>query len=71
MIYKHLKTGKLYGVLPHTIINATNAQDGQEMIIYVGESKEGELKIFVREKTEFLKKFKKVKKFKKGRKKYF
>ena len=38
-IYKHKKTGKLYqvadtmGILK--VINTTNAQDGQEMVMYL------------------------------------
>lgn len=43
----HIKTGNIYDILNETIINATNAQDGQEMILY--KNKEG--MIFVREKN--------------------
>lgn len=50
-IYKNKKTGKEYKVL-FTAINCTNAQDGQEMVVYLGEGK-----IFVREINEFFEKF--------------
>jgi len=56
--YKHKKSGKIYDacVSDDMIINTTNANDGQIMVIYT----DGE-KFFVREITEFLEKFEKVK----------
>jgi len=50
--YNHKKTGDRYFVTGEAI-NATNAQDGQVMIIYANSDDE----TFVREKTEFLEKF--------------
>lgn len=50
-IYTNKKTGKQYRVLS-TVINCTNSQDGQEMVLYV---KDG--KMFVREINEFFEKF--------------
>ena len=40
-------------------INATNAQDGQTVVIYIGERRDGSNKktVYVRELTEFNKKF--------------
>lgn len=62
-IYKHKKTGKLYQVADTMgflkVINTTNAQDGQEMIMYLDPKKPN--KIFVREKKEFNEKFTLVK----------
>jgi len=52
----HIKTGNVYEILYEDIINATNAQDGQEMIMY--KNKDG--MIFVREKKEFFEKFRKL-----------
>lgn len=57
-IYKHKKTGKLYqvGGFPGiSVINTTNAQDGQEMVMYI--DPKNPKKIFVREKKEFNEKF--------------
>ena len=59
-IYKHKKTGKLYQVadtdtMGLEVINTTNAQDGQEMVMYLDPKKPN--KIFVREKKEFNEKF--------------
>jgi hypothetical protein len=54
--YKNIKTGNIYTKFSRFLINATNAQDGQLMVGYfdtVGI-------IYVREKNEFDKKFKKV-----------
>jgi hypothetical protein len=55
-IFKNKKTGKLYDVCTSDdIINTTNANDGQRMIIYT----DGE-KFFVREIVEFCEKFERV-----------
>lgn len=57
--YRHKKTGKLYQVADTMgflkVINTTNAQDGQEMVMYLDPKKPN--KIFVREKKEFEEKF--------------
>lgn len=50
-IYKNKKTGNEYKVL-FTVINTTNAQDGQEMVVYTRDDK-----IFAREINEFFEKF--------------
>jgi len=50
-LFIHKKTGNVYQVVGECL-NCTNAQDGQEMVIY---AKDG--KTFVREKREFLEKF--------------
>lgn len=52
---RHLKTGHIYIALGY-IINATNAQDGQVMMLYANEHGE----TFVREKHEFWEKFGRV-----------
>ena len=48
----HNKTDKLYFLL-QDVINATNAQDGQKMCLYV--NTKGQM--FVRERKEFFEKF--------------
>lgn len=50
-IFIHKKTGNKYVVIGECL-NCTNAQDGQEMVIYFRNDL-----TFVREKTEFLEKF--------------
>ena len=59
MDYVHLKTGHIYDVVSLDTINATNAQDGQRMVAYIGEKKDGSGKksVFVREYSEFMTKF--------------
>ncbi len=58
MKYKHLKSGRTYEVLKIGIINATNAQDGETMVLYEGEEIDGAgIGTFVREISEFTKKF--------------
>jgi hypothetical protein len=52
-IAQNIKTGKEYFILMETAINATNEQDGQEMVIYQSMDNQ----IFTREKEEFLEKF--------------
>ena len=55
-IYKHKKTGKLYQVGGGiSVINTTNDQDGQEMVMYIDPKKP--FQIFVREIKEFNEKF--------------
>lgn len=50
-VFIHRKTGNKYVVVGECL-NCTNAQDGQEMVIY---SRDG--RTFVRERSEFLEKF--------------
>ena len=57
--YKHLKTGNIYEVIRDDVINCTNANDEQIMVLYKSE-KSPDL-LFVREKTEFLQKFELIK----------
>jgi len=59
--YKHIKSGRIYYVLSDNIINATNEQDGQIMVCYIGDKKDNNgCGVFVREKNEFTHKFKKI-----------
>jgi hypothetical protein len=51
--YKHIKSGDIYTVINNTIINTTNANDGELMVLY--HNKDG--KLFVREIIEFHEKF--------------
>lgn len=53
--YRHDKTGRIYNVESFNIVNGTNAQDGQTMVLYSLGGKQ-----FVRELEEFLEKFTKV-----------
>jgi len=59
MEYIHLKTGYVYEVLTMDATNKTTPQDGQKMVIYIGEKKDGSNKkeIYVRELKEFNEKF--------------
>ena len=57
--YKHLKTGNIYEVIRDDVLNCTNANDEQIMVLYKKEQSP-EL-LFVREKTEFLQKFELIK----------
>jgi hypothetical protein len=59
-MYQNNKTKNEYVIGPKEVINTTNAQDGQAMIIYM--DKDGQH--FVREKEEFFSKFTKITKFK-------
>ncbi len=54
--FKHLKTGNIYEVIHDDIINCTNANSEQVMVLYKSELHKD--KLFVREKTEFNEKFK-------------
>jgi hypothetical protein len=59
--YKHKKSGRIYEVVSKKIINATNNVDGQIMVMYIGEKKDGSGKgVFVREFNEFHEKFEKI-----------
>jgi len=52
------KTGKRYLVLNDYVINGTNAQDGQIMVMYCGKMKnDDKMAVFVRERDEFYEKF--------------
>jgi len=51
--YKNVKTGNIYKLLG-VVINSTNAQDGQQMVMY---QQEVGSQVYVREYTEFYKKF--------------
>lgn len=59
MEYIHLKTGHVYEVLTQDATNKTTPQDGQKMVIYIGERRDGSNKkgIYVRELEEFNEKF--------------
>ena len=59
-IYRNNKNKKLYEILTEDLINCTNANDGQEMVLYV--SLEAAEKKFCREKKEFFEKFTKAEK---------
>lgn len=48
----HKKTGNEYSIISEEVINCTNAQDEQQMVLY---TRKGML--FVREKEEFEEKF--------------
>lgn len=57
--FKHLKTGDTYEMVRDDVINCTNANDHQTMVLY---KRDGfpDL-IFVREKEEFYQKFQEIK----------
>jgi hypothetical protein len=55
--YKNKKTGNLYVVQRTDIVNATNAQDGQRMVLYRPYGSGGTGTWYVREEQEFLAKF--------------
>lgn len=57
--YRNIKNGNTYEVIRDDIINCTNANDGQIMVLYKSQ-KSPEL-LFVREKSEFLQKFEAIK----------
>ena len=54
--FKHLKTGNIYEMIRDDVINCTNINDDQIMVLYKNDNYPD--KIFVREKSEFYKKFK-------------
>ena len=51
--YKHRKSGEIYIVLDISVMNATNKQAGQPMVLYQNEDGDK----FVREHREFYNKF--------------
>ncbi|EKJ85939.1 hypothetical protein CLV96_3165 [Leptospira meyeri] len=57
-VYQHIKTGNFYLKLDEAK-NCTNANDGQQMVYYCEYGKENPMK-FVRDKKEFLEKFKMI-----------
>ena len=61
-IWKNNKNGNLYGVI-NTVINATNANDGQVMVLYTSLSKTP-TSLYVRECGEFIQKFTKMEEIK-------
>lgn len=57
--YQHIKSGNLYEVLHMGVINATNTITADfEMVLY--KPKDNDNHLFVRERNEFLEKFKLV-----------
>lgn len=57
MIYRHKKTNRIYEVL-RFVVNATNAQNGQDMVLYRQfDLPEPISQVYVREKKEFEEKF--------------
>ena len=53
--FRHNKTGNIYEVIREDIINCTNANSEQIMVLYQNPNIKD--KIFVREKVEFYEKF--------------
>lgn len=51
-LYRHNKTGKYYYTIGGKVLNCTNAQDGEEMILY----SDG-IRVYCRELKEFNSKF--------------
>ena len=58
MKFRHLKTGDIYEMVRDDVINCTNVNDHQIMVLY--KRPEYPELIFVREKTEFYEKFKSI-----------
>jgi len=57
-IWIHNKTGNTYiNCEPAIVINATNENDGQEMIVYHRQDTSKDGNTYVRERNEFLHKF--------------
>jgi len=54
--YRHNKTGRIYHVIPGDVFNATNAQDGQKMVLYRNDVGN----MYVRERAEFNEKFTRI-----------
>lgn len=53
--YQNNKSGKVYVVVSPLVFNATNAQDGQQMVLY--HLKDSAAQTYVREYNEFHEKF--------------
>ena len=58
--YRNIKNGNIYEVIRDDVINCTNANDNQIMVMY--KSLEHPELLFVREKSEFFVKFEQVNK---------
>jgi len=56
--FKNIKNGNIYEVIREDVINCTNANDGEIMVLYRSDNYPD--KIFVREKNEFYVKFVKI-----------
>lgn len=56
--YRNIKNGNIYEVIRDNVINCTNANDDQKMVLY--KSIEHPEMLFVREINEFKAKFKEV-----------
>ena len=56
--FRHLKTGNIYEMLRDDIINCTNANSEQVMVLYKSDLHPD--KLFVREINEFYEKFKPI-----------
>ena len=56
--FRHLKTGDTYEMISDDVINCTNANDHQTMVLYKRDGYPD--LIFVREKQEFYEKFQKI-----------
>lgn len=56
--FRNKKNGNIYEVIREDVINCTNANDDQIMVLYKSEEHQGML--FVREKSEFYIKFEEV-----------
>lgn len=50
----HIKTGIVYTLISEHVINSTNENDGQRMVLYMDNFSH----MYVREETEFWEKFK-------------
>lgn len=55
-IYRNIKTGNLYMIVSTCVVNATNEQDGQLMILYRNYGGQ-DATLYAREADEFYKKF--------------
>lgn len=62
MIAIHKKTGNRYIILQEIVINKSEANDGQEMILYVAEDQADldDPQIYIREEKEFNEKFERI-----------
>lgn len=56
--FRNKKNGNIYDVIREDVINCTNANDGEIMVLYKNDNSPD--KIFVRERNEFYIKFEEV-----------
>lgn len=56
-VWRHVKTGNLYRVIFANVLNATNAQNGQRMVVYTREDDPAKTDKYVREIVEFSTRF--------------